>query len=99
MSLRMFRSRTLRRYAVALLAFGLSLLIRLLLSSALGVTVPYITFFPAIMVSAWYGGLGPGLITTSFSAIAAWYLFLEPSGWRQTELIGFLLFLAVGLRY
>jgi len=88
------------RYSVALLSFAFSLILRLSLSSEVGVKVPYIPFIPAIMVSGWYGGLGPGLLVTVCSAIAAVYLFLEPvSSLRitnQGDLVGLLLFLAVG---
>src|SRR5438093_818599 len=88
----------LRRYAVAILSFAISLFIRLTLSSVLGPTVPYITFFPGIMVSGWYGGLGPGLVTTVLSATAAIYFILGPafSGIRSDILFGLGLFLAIG---
>ena len=87
------------RYAAALLFFMLSLLVRFALASGLGSSVPYITFFPAIMLSAWYGGLGPGLLITGLSAVAALYLFLAPLSLRitnNTDLIGLIVFLAVG---
>jgi PAS domain S-box-containing protein len=41
--------------------------------------LPFITFFPAVMVSAWLGGLGPGLVTTLLTAIIADYFWIEPS--------------------
>jgi hypothetical protein len=31
----------------------------------LGDNVPYIQFFPAIIVPNWYGGLGPGALATA----------------------------------
>ena len=89
-----------RRYAVAILSFTLSLLVRLALSSVLSLTVPYITFFPGIMVSAWFGGLGPGLVTTGLSALASLYFFAGPlSSSRaisKTDLAGQAVFLAAG---
>ncbi len=30
------------------------------------------------MVGAWFGGLGPGLLSTALSAMLSWYLFLYP---------------------
>jgi two-component system sensor kinase FixL len=74
-------SRALKsRYVVALAAFGSALLFRYAFSDRLGVTVPYLQFFPAIMLAAWYGGLGPGLLTTSLSTVVAMYWLLPPSG-------------------
>jgi len=43
------------------------------------VSVPYLHFFPAVMISAWFGGLGPGIVATLLSAGAAVYFSLRPS--------------------
>jgi PAS domain S-box-containing protein len=42
--------------------------------------VPYLQFYPAILVAAWYGGLGPGLLATALSASIAMYFLLPPDG-------------------
>src|SRR5437868_16789 len=87
----------INRYTVALLSFGAGLLIRFAIFPALGQTAPYITFFPSVMVSAWYGGLAPGLVTTVLSAAAALLFFLEPlPRISDSSLLGLALFLAVG---
>ena len=45
---------------------------------------PYLTasifplFLAGVMISAWYGGLGPGMLTTALSAVASNYFFIEP---------------------
>src|SRR5215218_3335996 len=65
-------------YLVAVLAAGFGLLLRLPLWSLLGATVPYITFFPAVLLSAWVGGLGPGLLCTVLSGLMTLYLLVEP---------------------
>jgi PAS domain S-box-containing protein len=36
-------------------------------------------FFAAVMVSAWYGGLGPGLLATALATAASAYFFLPPT--------------------
>jgi signal transduction histidine kinase len=41
--------------------------------------LPLITFFPAIVASAWFGGWGPGLTTTLLSAVAAEYFWMAPT--------------------
>jgi PAS domain S-box-containing protein len=61
------------RYGVAIGATGLSLLVRWPLWPILGNQTPHMTFFPAVMISAYYGGFGPGLLATFSSALAAHY--------------------------
>jgi hypothetical protein len=54
----------LLRYGVAVLAVGMAFLIKLLLDPMIVQETPFLLIFGAIMVSAWYGGLGPGLLAT-----------------------------------
>lgn len=88
------------KYLVAVLAVGLGLLLRLPAWSVLGTTVPFLTFIPAVMLAAWRGGLGPGLLATALSGTAALYFFVEPIGSIEissaTDGIGLLLFFFVG---
>ncbi|HEY9666459.1 MAG TPA: PAS domain S-box protein [Coleofasciculaceae cyanobacterium] len=67
----------LLHYGVALLSVVLAVGINLLLSPYLDPT-PTPPFFAAVMVSAWYGGLGPGLLATALSTLAVNYFFVEP---------------------
>lgn len=83
------------------LAAGVTLLaaaLRLALEPVLGRDVPYLTFFAAVAVSARLGGLGPGLLATALSAVAAAYLFGVQAGRRLTwgDGIGLLLFVGIG---
>ena len=68
-----------RRYAFAAGAFLLGLAARMLAARALGQTVPYITFFPAVILSAWFGGFGPGMLTTLLSVAGAVFVILPPA--------------------
>jgi PAS domain S-box-containing protein len=76
-------------------------MLRLALDPIWGVRLPYITLFPAIMVSAWLGGLWPGIITTALCGAAAEYFWIEPSGsWvvtQKSELLGLLLYFVIGV--
>lgn len=65
------------QYGVALLSVALALVTTLQLSDYLGAT-PTPLFFAAVMVSAWYGGLGPGIIATALSTLAIHYFLIEP---------------------
>src|SRR5262249_50202342 len=57
------------RYLVALIAVASVLAARFLLESILGDVAPLLLFTLAVMVAAWYGGLGPGLVATLSSVI------------------------------
>ena len=71
--------RVLIRYGVALVAVALALAIKYLFEG-LGTDHPFILLPAAVIVSAWYGGRGPGLLAAVISAIGADILFLPPAG-------------------
>jgi signal transduction histidine kinase len=62
-------SRTFQ-YAAAIAVTFVGLLIRYVMTPEWGVSLPFITLFPAIVVSAWLGGFGPGIISTAIGALA-----------------------------
>ncbi len=73
----------IRRHAwvgVALAAVLAATLIRLAFLQALGLHAAFITFFPAVMLAAFYGGLRAGVLATLLSAVAASYFWTEPAG-------------------
>ncbi|WP_297512744.1 sensor histidine kinase [uncultured Caulobacter sp.] len=39
---------------------------------------PYLTFFPAVVVTAYFAGLRPALLCAVLSGVAAWYFFIPP---------------------
>ena len=66
------------RYGVAALVVGAAVGVKLLLDPLTAQDTPFLLILGAIMVSAWYGGLGPGLLATGLSALATDYFFLDP---------------------
>jgi two-component system, LuxR family, sensor kinase FixL len=70
----------LRRYAIAAAAVAASLLARWALQGVLESKVPFLQFYPAIVAASWLGGLGPGLVATGLSALAAMWSLLPPDG-------------------
>src|SRR5215203_3480411 len=68
------------RYGVSVLAVGVAFAIKLLLDPLIEQDVPFLLVFGAIMVSAWYGGLGPGLLATVAAGLTTDYFFLDPKG-------------------
>src|SRR3954464_5205127 len=68
----------LRPYAWAILATLAAVALREALNPVLGTNLPFITVFPAVFIAAYFGGLGPTLLATALSVLAALYLFIEP---------------------
>jgi two-component sensor histidine kinase len=69
----------LRAYGFGLLAFALALLARFYLNGMMPAGFPFITFLPVVTLTAFVAGLGPGILVTILSALAAWYLFIPPT--------------------
>jgi two-component system sensor histidine kinase/response regulator len=65
-------------YGVAMLSTGITLLFRWLLENLIGRHAELMTFFPAIILSAYFGGLGPGLLAMLLGALSGAYFFGEP---------------------
>src|SRR3712207_2397600 len=74
------RSSPLLRYGVAVIAIALVLGLKLLLDPLITEQSPFLLFAAAVMVAAWFGGLGPGLLATALGTLAADYYFLAPRG-------------------
>jgi len=87
------------RYAVALLATVVALLVRLGLNPFLGDYVPYITLFPAVAFCAWYCGVGPSILSVVVAVMGAKYWFIPPTHSLRIvgmpQVIGILIFLSV----
>src|SRR6516164_5387917 len=65
-------------YTVAVLATAVCLFLRWPLRPVLEDSVPHMTFFPAVMIAAYYGGLWPGLLATTLGALAANSFLMGP---------------------
>jgi PAS domain S-box-containing protein len=85
-------------YAIALALVALAILVRWWVEEAVGPRVPFITFYPAIVMAAVLGGLWPGVVATVLSTVAAWYLFIPPFHsltFDQREIVQLLLFVFI----
>ena len=67
------------QYAFAVLVVILASLLRDFGNPILGEKVPFILFYPTVVLAAWFGGLGPGLLATVLSGFIAWYVFMPPT--------------------
>lgn len=71
------RRQGVRRYAYALALTLIALAVRLLIAPVDG-GIQYVTFFPAVAISALIGGFWPGLFSALFGATLASYFFWPP---------------------
>ncbi len=68
----------LKFYGIAILSVVLALVLMLMLDPWLGLTQsPFVLFFGAVMVSAWYGSTKAGLLATGLCVILSGYLFVS----------------------
>ncbi len=92
------RQNAIAAYGLAFALVALATLIRWLVGEYVGARIPFITFYPAIIIATLVGGLWPGVVATIFSSLAAWYLFLTPVySWtfEERELIQLFLFIFI----
>jgi K+-sensing histidine kinase KdpD len=66
-------------YGVAVAAVGLALAVKYFFGG-LGTDHPFLLLPGAVMVAAWYGGRGPGLLAAVIATMGADVLFLPPAG-------------------
>ena len=90
------------RYAAAIAAACLALLLRFLLTPLLGSAAPYHTVWPGVVFCAWFCGVGPSVVATVLMLLGVWYWLLPPFGSFSLEsaqqafgLGGFLLFAGI----
>jgi PAS domain S-box-containing protein len=87
------RERPLYGFGLALLLTTGAVVLRLLLPDL----PPFLTLYPAVLLSAFVGGRWPGMLAMVIGAIAAWYLFLGPqhgfalTSWDAAALVGFVM--------
>ena len=74
------RRAVLSSYGIALASIFVATLARAWLDPVLGNHAPFAAYFPAVMFTAWYCGLGPSLVTIVVGGLLGSYLFAEPRG-------------------
>lgn len=68
-----------QRYGVAVLAVLSAWLLMLWLDPWMSMkNSPFLMFFGAVLISAWYGGMGPGLLATFLSVPISTFFFIAP---------------------
>jgi PAS domain S-box-containing protein len=67
-------------YVLTIAVVGLAGFVRWLLNPVLGDYAPFVTFFIAVLVASWLGGLRTGLLAVLLSTLVALHFFVPPSG-------------------
>ncbi|SDG69983.1 sensor histidine kinase [Pelagibacterium luteolum] len=65
-------------WGFGVVAFAVAFLLRDILDGTLPPGYPFLTFFPAVILTAFVGGLAPGIAVAVLSTIASWYFFIPP---------------------
>src|SRR5687767_4237247 len=67
------------RFAVTIASVFFGWLLREALSFTIPATaLPFIFFFPAVAVAAWYGGFWHGVVSIALSGAVATWFYIEP---------------------
>jgi two-component sensor histidine kinase len=73
-----FQQSAAARYGLAVLATVAGLVIRLAVENWIPPGFPYVTFFPAVVITAYFAGLRPAILCGVLSGLAAWWFFIPP---------------------
>lgn len=67
-------------YGIAIALSAAATVLRFRIDHLLPAGFPYLTFFPAVIVTAFFFGTGPGLLAAMLCGLASWYWFIPPAG-------------------
>ena len=93
---RTFEAGVTLRYGVAPAVVAMALVARALLAPVLHGDTVFLYFVPAVLISAAVGGLGPGLLATALSLIAAAFIIAQ-TGVASFGLINSIAFAIIGI--
>lgn len=65
---------------IAVAAAGIATVLRHALDDVLPQGFPFLTFFPAVILTTFFFGLRPGIVCGVLSGLSAWYFFIDPPG-------------------
>src|SRR5713101_9128070 len=92
------RQNPIAAYGIAAAAVALATLVRWVVSGQVVEGLPFITYYPAIIIATLAGGFWPGILAAALSAAAALYLFMPPlfsPDLNQREAVSLLLFILI----
>jgi signal transduction histidine kinase len=68
-----------QRYALAFLLAAIFLVLRGALDPMIGAYIPYLAVLPAVVLAAWFCGLGPSLLAMIIAFLGEQYWFIPPT--------------------
>jgi signal transduction histidine kinase/CheY-like chemotaxis protein len=83
---------SLGRYLVAILIIAIASAIRAVFFGSLGRGIPYLTYYPAVMLAALFGGFPAGLIATILSALLSFF-WIQQGFMSPVETLAIMVFL------
>ncbi len=92
------RQNPIAAYGIAVAAVALATLVRWVVGGQVVEGLPFITYYPAIIIATLAGGFWPGILATVLSSATALYLFLPPlfsPDLNQREAVSLLLFIFI----
>ncbi|WP_307365342.1 sensor histidine kinase [Brevundimonas sp. SORGH_AS_0993] len=92
-----FETRPALAYGLALTAWGVAFGLRLVLNPWFPPGFPYLTFFPAVVIVAYYAGLWPATLTAVLSGLTAWWFWIGKPGfdWGLATAVALVFFIFV----
>lgn len=78
--MRLFQQNPVLAYGLAVLSAFVGFYVRWILDGVLPPGFPYLTFFPAVILTAFLAGAWPGVVCATLSGLAAWWFFIPPIG-------------------
>jgi two-component sensor histidine kinase len=75
-----FRSNPAYGYGLALCAWLTAFCVRMALADWFPPGFPYLTFFPAVVIAAYFAGLRPAVLTAVLSGLSAWWFWIGAPG-------------------
>ena len=78
--MRLFEWNPVLAYGLAIISAAVALYIRFAIDGVMPPGFPYLTFFPAVILTAFLAGLWPGVLCAVLCGVLAWWFFIPPDG-------------------
>ena len=78
--LRNIKPNSLLAYVAAAVIVGVAAFVRWGIGFVVYQTLPFITFYPTVVLVTFFGGAGPGAFAVAAGAVVAWWAFMPHSG-------------------
>src|ERR1041384_1873999 len=79
-TLHRLRKNPVAAYGIAVAIVALATAARWAIGGKVMEGLPFLTYYPAVIITALAGGFGAGTFAAALSAVVAWYVFLPSRG-------------------